>query len=130
MDKLIYKVESYKIIGACIEVHKTLGCGFLEPVYQEALAIEFQKNSIPFEKEKILSIIYKDIELEKKYIADFICYDKIIVELKALSTLSSEHESQVLNYLKATGFKLGILVNFGEKSLIYKRMVREFHELN
>ncbi len=110
-----------------MEVHKTLGCGFLEPVYQEALSIEFKKQHIPFEKEKVLSIVYKDIELEKKYIADFICYDKIIVELKALSQLTSEHESQILNYLKATGYKLGILVNFGEKSLIYKRMVHEFH---
>jgi len=96
-------------------------------VYQESLSIEFKKQHIPFEKEKVLSIVYKDIELEKKYIADFICYDKIIVELKALSSLNSEHESQVLNYLKATGYKLGILINFGEKSLKYKRMVREFH---
>ena len=123
MNNLIYKEESYQIIGACMEVHKTLGCGFLEPVYQEALSIEFQKQNIPFEKEKILSIIYKDIELEKKYIADFVCFSKIIVELKALSALTSEHESQVLNYLKATGFKLSILVNFGEESLKYKRIV-------
>jgi len=123
MNNLIYKEESYQIIGACMEVHKTLGCGFLEPVYQEALSIEFQKQNIPFEKEKILSIIYKDIELEKKYIADFVCFSKIIVELKALSALTSEHESQVINYLKATGFKLSILVNFGEESLKYKRIV-------
>jgi len=123
MTDLIYKQESYKIIGACLEVHKELGYGFLEPVYQEALSIEFQKQNIPFEKEKILSIIYKDIELEKKYIADFVCFSKIIVELKALSALTSEHESQVLNYLKATGFKLSILVNFGEESLKYKRIV-------
>ena len=123
MNNLIYKEESYQIIGACMEVHKTLGCGFLEPVYQEALSIEFQKQNIPYEKEKILSIIYKDIELEKKYIADFVCFSKIIVELKALSSLTSEHESQVINYLKATGFKLSILVNFGEESLKYKRIV-------
>jgi len=123
MVDLIFKEECFKIIGACLEVHKTIGCGFLEPIYQEALSIEFNKQNIPFEKEKILCIIYKDIELEKKYIADFICYDKIIVELKALSSLDSEHESQVLNYLNATGFKLGLLVNFGEKSLKYKRMV-------
>ena len=123
MTDLIYKQESYKIIGACLEVHKELGYGFLEPVYQEALSIEFQKQNIPFEKEKILSIIYKDIELEKKYIADFVCFSKIIIELKALSALTSEHESQVLNYLKATGFKLSILVNFGEESLKYKRIV-------
>jgi len=124
---LIYKDESYKIIGACLEVHKTLGCGFLEPVYQEALSIEFTKQHIPFEKEKVLSINYKDIELEKRYVADFVCFDKITVELKALSSLNSDHESQVLNYLKATGYKLGLLINFGEKSLKYKRMVRELH---
>ncbi len=106
-------------------MNRELGPGFLEAVYQEALAIEFGKQHIPFEQEKVLSIVYKDIELEKKYIADFICYDKIIVELKALSQLTSEHESQILNYLKATGYKLGILVNFGEKSLKYKRMVHE-----
>lgn len=130
MVDLIYKDECFKIIGACLEVHNTLGCGFLEPVYQEALSIEFQKQNIPFEKEKVLSIVYKDIELEKKYIADFVCYDKIIIELKALSSLTSEHEAQILNYLKATGFKLGLLINFGEKSLKYKRMVRELRELH
>ena len=104
-------------------MNKTLGCGFLEPVYQEALSIEFKKQHIPFEKEKVLSIVYKDIELEKKYVADFVCYGKIIVEVKALSALISDHEAQLLNYLKATGYKLGLLVNFGEKSLKYKRMV-------
>ena len=107
-----------------MEVHKTLGCGFLEPVYQEALAYEFKQQNIPFQKEKVLTINYKDIQLEKKYIADFVCFDSIIVELKALSQLVTEHESQVLNYLKATGFRLGILVNFGEKSLKYKRLVK------
>lgn len=107
-----------------MEVHKTLGCGFLEPVYQEALIYEFTKQNIPFQKEKILTINYKDIELEKKYIADFVCFDSIILELKALSQLVTEHESQVLNYLKATGYRLGLLVNFGEKSLKYKRLVK------
>ena len=111
-----------------MEVHKTLGCGFLEPVYQEALAIELNKQHIPFQKEKVLSIIYKDVELEKKYVADFVCFDKIVIELKALSSLNSEHEAQLLNYLKATGYKLGLLINFGELSLKYKRMVRELSE--
>jgi len=124
VDTIVYKQESYKIIGACMEVHKTLGYGFLEPVYQEALSIEFQKQNIPFEKEKILSIVYKDVELEKKYIADFVCYDKIIVETKALSNLTDDHLGQVLNYLKATQFKLGLLVNFGQPILEYKRIVR------
>ena len=107
-----------------MEVHKTLGCGFLEPVYQEALTYEFKRQNIPFQKEQILTIMYKDIELEKKYVADFVCFDKIIVELKAVTQLISEHESQVLNYLKATGYRLGILVNFGEKSLKYKRLIK------
>ena len=127
MDKIVFKEESFKIIGACIEVHKTLGCGFLELVYQEALEIEFKNQSIPFEREKELKIYFKGIELRKRYNADFICYEKIIVEVKALSQLVSDHEAQLLNYLKATGYKLGLLVNFGEKSLKYKRMVREFH---
>ena len=124
MVDLIYKEESYRIIGACMEVHKTLGCGFLEPVYQEALSIEFNKQQIPFEKEKVLSINYKDIELEKKYIADFVCYGRIILETKALSNLTDDHLGQVLNYLKATQFKLGLLVNFGQPKLEYKRVVR------
>lgn len=123
MEKIIYKEESYSIIGACMEVHNELGCGFLEPVYQEALALEFKKKDIPFKKEQQLKIFYKGIILERKYIADFICYEKIIVELKALKSLNSEHESQLLNYLKATGYKLGILINFGESQLKYKRLV-------
>jgi len=119
---LIYKEESYKIIGACFEVYNELGCGYLEAVYQEALGREFQLQNIPYLRESVLEILYKGKPLNKKYSADFICYDKIIVELKALSTLLSNHESQVLNYLKATGYKLGILVNFGESSLKYKRL--------
>ena len=91
-----------------------MGPGFLEPVYQESLTIEFLKQRIPSVREKELKIYYKNIELNKKYIADFVCYDKIIVELKALNQLTTEHEAQVLNYLKATGYKLGLLINFGE----------------
>lgn len=120
---LLYKEEAYQIIGACMEVHRELGCGFLEAVYQEALEIEFGKRNIPFEREVPLRIRYKEVVLKKEYIADFICYDNIIVELKALSELASVHESQVLNYLKATGLKLGILVNFGQESLEYKRLI-------
>ena len=123
MAKLIYEDESFKIIGACMEVHKELGSGFLEGVYQEALAVEFKKQNIPFEREKEINISYKGINLNKKYISDFICNDKILLELKALSKLTSEHESQVLNYLKATGFKLGLLINFGEPSLKVKRII-------
>jgi len=120
---LIYKDECYEIVGACMEVHKTLGCGFLEGVYQEALEIEFTKQGIPFEREKHIQIEYKGITLKNDYYADFVCYGKVIVELKALSDLCGEHEAQVINYLKATESKLGLLVNFGEQSLKYKRLV-------
>ena len=123
MNKIIYKEESYRIIGSCMTVHTELGPGFLEPVYQEATSIQFINDSIPFEKEKELTISYMGKALEKRYVADFICFEKIIVELKAVVSLSTEHEAQVLNYLKATGYKLGILVNFGSPKLEYKRLV-------
>jgi len=123
LEKIVYKDESYKIIGACIEVHNELGPGFLEAVYQEALEIELKNQDIPYCREKELRLLYKGIKLNKSYYADFVVYDKIILELKALDALSTVHESQVLNYLKATGFKLGILVNFGQQKLQYKRLV-------
>ncbi len=123
MSILIYEQKSYKIIGACIEVHKELGSGFLEGVYQEALEMEFENLGIPFEREKELLIYYKNRKLQKKYKSDFICYNQILIELKALSQLTSEHESQIINYLKATNLKVGILFNFGEKSLKHKRIV-------
>ena len=107
-----------------MEVHKELGSGFLEPVYHEALALEFDTKFIPYEHEKELNITYKSTELSKKYFADFVCHEKIILELKALNEISSVHISQVLNYLKATNTRLGILVNFGAKKLEYKRIVR------
>ncbi len=121
--ELIYKEDAYKIVGACMAVHRELGCGFLEAVYAEALEMEFEKQNIPFQREVSVIIKYKGKALKKSYIADFICYDKIILELKAVNSLDTVHESQVLNYLKATGFKLGLLVNFGEQSLKYKRIV-------
>jgi GxxExxY protein len=120
---LLYKRETYNIIGAAMEVHSVLGCGFLEPVYQEAFSLELKSRNIPFEKEKQIQIIYKGTALTKYYIADFVCYNKIIVELKALSSLVSEHESQVLNYLKATELKVGLLINFGNESLEYRRFI-------
>jgi GxxExxY protein len=123
MVDLIYKEEVYAIIGAAMEVHKELGCGFLEAVYQEALSLELEEQKIPFEQEKEIEIYYKDLLLNKKYRADFVCYDKIIIEIKALSALTAEHESQLLNYLKASETKVGLLINFGTKSLQYKRMV-------
>jgi len=122
-QELIYKEESYAIIGAAMNVHSELGCGFLEAVYQEALEIEFKHIHIPFLSEVPLSVMYKGESLQKQYFADFVCYDKIIIELKSVSGLTNIHEAQVFNYLKATGFKLGILINFGEKSLRYKRIV-------
>ncbi|MEA5099150.1 MAG: GxxExxY protein [Bacteroidales bacterium] len=120
---LLYQEETKKIIKAFYEVYNNLGCGFLENVYQEALAIEFSNQDIPFTKEAMLDIYYKGEKLEKKYFADFICYDKIIIEVKALSRLTTEHEAQILNYLKATNNKVGFLVNFGSDSLMYKRMI-------
>ena len=120
---LIYEKESYKIIGAAQEVHRELGSGFLEKVYQDALEIEFRRKDISYQRETKLEIDYKGEILSSKYQADFICYDKIIVELKALSELAGVHSSQVINYLKVTKFKLAILLNFGEKSLRTKRLV-------
>ncbi len=111
--ELIYPKESYLINGAAYEVYKKLGFGFLEAVYQEAFEIELRKRNIPYEREKELLISYGDVVLKQKYRADFVCYDKIIVELKAVSELTDSHRSQVFNYLHATNFKLGILLNFG-----------------
>jgi len=122
-ESYLYESETYRIIGAMMEVHKTLGCGFLEVVYQESLALEFESQKIPFDKEKKLLLFYKGIQLEKHYVADFVCFDKIIVELKALSALTTTHDSIMINYLKATKLKVGLLANFGEQSLKYKRMI-------
>ena len=110
---LIYSQESYAINGAAFHVYESLREGFLEAVYQEALEIEFQRRGIPYEREKELTITYDGVELKQKYKADFVCYGKIIVELKAVSELDDAHRSQVYNYLHATGYKLGLLYNFG-----------------
>lgn len=123
MGVLIYSEESYKIKGCMLDVHQELGPGFLEQVYQEALEYEFNKAGIPYKREVHLRIKYKDTFLKKEYIADFICYDKIIVELKTVSDISEIHKCQVLNYLKATGFQLGIIGNFAKKSLETARVV-------
>lgn len=130
MKELIFKEESYNIIGAAITVHKELGCGFLEPVNQEALEYEFKLSNIPFRREQLLKIKYRDIALSKYYIADFICYSKIILELKALAELTAEHESQLINYLKAANYRLGILINFGKDSLEYKRIPNKYYSPN
>ena len=108
-----FKEETYKINGAAMEVYNTLKPGFLEAVYQEALEIEFKKRNIPFEREKELTISYKGVKLRQTYRADFVCYGNIIVELKAVSLLDDAHRSQLYNYLCATGYKVGLLYNFG-----------------
>ena len=121
---IYYKQESYSIIGAALEVYNNLRHGFLEPVYQEALEREFSTRSIPYEREKELTIYYKDKPLKQTYKADFVCYGEIIVELKAVSELNDAHRSQLYNYLHATGCTLGILINFGNSErLEYERKV-------
>jgi GxxExxY protein len=125
MSELLYKDEVYTIIGAAIEVHRVLGPGFLEAVYQEALEIELQLRGLPFEPQKPLNIAYKSYRLQKGYLADLCCYGNIIVELKALDRLSGKEEAQLLNYLKATGFRVGLLINFGSTGkLEWKRYAR------
>ena len=125
MDELLYKDEVYAIVGAAIEVHRELGFGFLEDVYQEALEIELTWRGIPFRPQQELQIYYKGRQLRKKYRCDFYCYDKIIVEIKALERLTSQDEAQLLNYLKTTRCELGVLINFGAKrKLEWIRRVR------
>ena len=121
---LLFEEETYSIIGAAMEVHKELGYGFLEAVYQEALEKEFQQRKIPYKREVPLEIFYKNEPLEKYYIADFICYDKIVIELKAVSAITNDHQGQLINYLSATKLSLGIIINFGKKSLEHKRMIK------
>ena len=131
MEDLLYREECYKIIGSCFEVYNNLGSGFLENVYQECLEIEMRNQKIDFISQKEIEIKYKDSVINHKYRADLVCYDKIIVEVKAVSKLANEHKAQVINYLKATGYKLGILVNFGAfQKLEYERIVLEKKNFN
>jgi GxxExxY protein len=113
MGKLLYEEETYKILGACFEVYNDKGCGFLEPVYQECLEIELAHQGIPFVAQREIKLTYRGQPLRQTYKADIICYNRIIVELKAVSCLVDEHRGQILNYLHATGLQLGLLVNFG-----------------
>ena len=113
MKEIIFKEEVYAIVGAAMDVYFTLGRGFQEPVYQEALGIEFRRRRIPSEPQQEIVILYKGEPLEKKYVADFICYGQIIIELKALEGLGGREVGQLLNYMKATKFNVGLLINFG-----------------
>ena len=126
MSGFIYKEESYNIRGAMMAVHRELGSGFLERVYQDALEYEFRERGIPYEREKLIQVMYKGKPLGEPYRADFVCYGKIIVELKAVKTLEDTHYAQVLNYLKATKMKLGILVNFHDTFVVPKRVVNTY----
>ena len=123
MAELIFKAESYKIIGACLNVHKKLGSGFLESVYSEALEIEFRKTEIPYQREKRLPVFYEDLKMKKYFVADFVCFESIILELKATKFTTEADFKQTLNNIKATHFQLGILINFGTPSLTYKRIL-------
>jgi GxxExxY protein len=123
MSEPIYKEESYKVIGLCMEAHRELGKGHDEVIYKDALEFEMGQVQIPFTREKEFLIHYKTIVLPHKYFADFVVFDKILLEAKAVEKLTDAHVKQVLNYLAASKLKLGLLVNFGEDSLSYKRVV-------
>ena len=124
MKDLVYAEECYKLIGACFEVYKDKGSGFLEAVFQECLELELGFQTIPFTAQSQLSLAYKGHRLKQRYVADFLCYDKIVIELKAVEKLTDEHRAQLLNFLNATGLRLGLLVNFGHHpKLEWERMV-------
>jgi GxxExxY protein len=120
--------RTYKIIGCAMEVHKELGCGFLEAVYQAALGEEFGIQEIPYKSQPVVQIFYKGKPLNKTYQPDFVCFDEVILEIKALNKLTGIEEAQLINYLKATGMKVGLLINFGSKSLEHKRLVYNLRE--
>ena len=123
MGKLIYEQETFKIIGAAMTVHRSLGSGFLESIYQEALEREFINQKIPYETQKKLMVFYKDKPLKKYFIADFICYNDIIIEIKSASFIHKMNEAQTINYLKSINAPVGLLINFGQSSLNWKRFV-------
>ena len=121
---IVHREESYSIMGACFEVYKEKGCGFLESVYQGCLEIEFELRGMPFKTQIPLPLFYKKIPLKHTYVPDFVCFGKIVVEIKAVERITDEHRAQVFNYLKATGYQLGLLVNFGHfPQLEYERVV-------
>ena len=122
-SKIVYKDESFKIIGACMKVHLTLGVGFLEAVYEEALEKEFIIQNIPFKRQLKLELYYENQKLKKQYRADFVCYNTIVLEIKTVSHIPDVFYAQLKNYLKCTKMELGMLINFGMSSLIYKRII-------
>ena len=126
MEKLLFEQETYKIIGAAMEVSHQLGGGFLEAVYQESLAEELFSRKIKFIREKKIPIYYKGKELKQHYKADFICYENIILEIKAVSRIQPEHQAQIINYLRALNLKLGLILNFGNNKLEYQRIINKF----
>ncbi|MGC2237174.1 MAG: GxxExxY protein [Pyrinomonadaceae bacterium] len=131
MEDIVYKEESYKIIGACFEVYKQKGCGFSEAVYQECLAIEFELQKIPCIAQPKIQLEYKGRILKQYFQPDFVCYEKIIVEIKALPAIIEINKSQTLNYLNATNFDLALLVNFGHfPKLEYKRIANNLKKTN
>jgi GxxExxY protein len=127
---LIYKEECYKIVGLCMEVHKILGFGFSEVVYKDALELELKNANVPYQREKLYDIAYKGTVLPHKYKADFVVYNKIITEIKAAKGIVEAHTKQTLNYVSAANIKLGIVINFGEESLKYKRVVLTKNKLS
>jgi GxxExxY protein len=120
---LLFEQETHKIIGACMQVHQKLGCGFLESVYQEALEMEFQKQKILYNRHQRLQILFDGKPLSKFFVADFVCFNSIILEIKAAVFFHPDNSKQVINYLKSTNFSVGLLVNFGESSLKWKRFI-------
>ena len=130
MSELIYKDESYEIIGKCFEVHNNLGPGFLEIVYKDALEYEFKKANIPYTRETKYEVNYKGIVLPHYFYADFVVYDKIILEVKAVSSIVDEFVAQAINYLKVSENKLALIVNFGELKINYKRIVFDEKRIN
>jgi GxxExxY protein len=123
--EIVHKAESYAIMGACFEVYREMGCGFTEPIYQECLEIELGLQAIPFQAQRDLRLVYKQKQLKTFFKPDFLCFDLVVVEIKAVSAFDDEHRAQVHNYLKATGLKLGLLANFGHFPKVeYERIVR------
>lgn len=127
---MIFEEETYKVIGACMKVHRSFGAGFLESVYQEALEKEFKTQEIKFQRQVKLKLMYDGQPMKKYFVADFLCYDKVLLEIKEASFLVKDAEAQIINYVKSTELPLGLLVNFGQKSLVWKRFINTSNPRN